>query len=250
MVRKWNLDASRWAEVLLNETTPEKLARDLQKGIGVPWTTTLLEYSRDSKAVLDLGSGRGENSAVLALHGKAPTLLEWSKENLAFSERLFDTMGLNGRFCQADMTQPLPFQNESFDIVFSCGVLEYFNGPTIDAILKEAFRVSRKRVVMMVPNAASLAYRIGMWHMKKTGKWQWGGEVPSYTLTRNFMRAGSVRTVEFSVGTRHSLDFLTMPMGETIRKAITKVCRLKDDPRPALLRQGYLLVTVGEKWRH
>ena len=247
MTHKWNLDTSQWAEVLLNETTPEKVAHNLQSGVWLPWTTTLLERSDDSKTVLDLGSGRGENSAVLALNGRTPTLLEWSEANLAFSERLFDTMGLDGRFCQADMTRPLPFRDESFDMVFSCGVFEYFDSATIDAILKEAFRIARKRVIIMVPNAASIAYRIGMWHMKLTGKWQWGGEVPSYSLTRNFARAGSIRTIEFSVGAQHSLNFLTMPTAGTIRKAITRLCRLTDSPRPTLLRQGYLLITVGEK---
>jgi ubiquinone/menaquinone biosynthesis C-methylase UbiE len=242
-----NLTASQWADVLLNEATQEAVAGALKRGGWVPWTTTLLRLAEGSKSVLDLGSGRGENSAALALAGKKTTLLEWAPENLAFSRRLFNDLGLDGRFCAADMTRPLPFRDGSFDTVFSCGVFEYFDAATIHTILKESFRVSRKQVIIMVPNAASVPYRIGKWYLERAGKWHWGGEVPSYTLKPQFRRLGLTRIVEFSVGTRHAFDFLKMPAGETIKRVCVRLLQLRDHPTPARFRQGYLLVTAGEK---
>jgi ubiquinone/menaquinone biosynthesis C-methylase UbiE len=242
-----NLTASQWADVLLNEAELDAVASALKKGRWLPWTTTLLRFTEDSQTVLDLGSGRGENSGSLALAGKKTTLLEWAPENLAFSRRLFNEIGVDGQFCRADMTQPLPFHDGSFDTVFSCGVFEYFDAGTIDTILKEAFRVSRKRVIIMVPNALSVPYRIGKWYLEKTGKWYWGGEVPSYTLKPHFRRLGPMRIVEFSVGARHAFDFLKMPAGKAIKELCVRLLRLRDHARPACFRQGYLLVTVGEK---
>ena len=247
MANKWNLTPTEWSDVLLSGLSPETVASDLAKGKVLPWTPTLVKLTADSKRILDLGSGRGNHSAVLALNGKETTLLDWSKENVNFSERLFALMNLEGRFYQADMMKPLPFETNSFDTVFSCGVFEYFTSETIRGILAEALRVSKKRGIIMVPNALSIAYRIGMWHMKQTGQWQWGGEVPSYTLKPYFRGLSNLRVFEFSVGARISLDFLTMLGGGAIKKLCTRLLNLRDHPNPTLFRQGYLLVTIAER---
>ena len=247
MADKWNLTPDQWSNVLTNEATPETIAKNLLKGDYLPWNEILLQKSAQGETSLDMGSGRGENSAMLARQGRRTTLLDWSQENIDYSKRLFQLMSLDGEFLRADMTKPLPFKDNTFDMVFSCGVFEYFTGETIHSILKEAFRVSRKRVVIMVPNALSIPYRLGMGYMKVTGQWHWGGEVPSYTLKPHFQSIPNTKVTEFSVGTRHSLDFLTMPGGGTLRRACTKLFNLKDHSSPAFLRQGYLLITIAEK---
>src|SRR3972149_3427041 len=141
-----NLTPEEWSRVLLNGTTPETLAKNLNNGKFLPWSENLLQFTEDSLAILDLGSGAGHHSAILALNGRKTTLLDLSQKNLDFSMKLFEAMGLNGQFCQADMKMRLPFKDNSFDTVFSCGVFEYFTDAEIKSILKEAFRVSRKRV--------------------------------------------------------------------------------------------------------
>jgi hypothetical protein len=185
---------------------------------------------------------------VLARAGRQTTLIDWSRENLAFSRTLYDALGLTGRFCQADITRRLPLASNSIDAVFSCGVFEYFTAAQVDAIMTEAFRVARKRVIIMVPNARALAYRLGKWYMERTGTWEWGGEVPSHTLKNHFTRAGAVPIREFSVGGQHSVDFLAaLPRGQGLVRLLTRALRLTRHHRPSLLGQGYLLVTIGEK---
>lgn len=244
---RWNLAAAEWAKVLLDGLTPASVAESLLQGDTLPWTAHLVALTRDSSAVLDLGSGRGDQAAVLGLNGRQPTLLDWSGRNLAFSAELFRVLGLVGRFCRADLTEPLPFHNDSFDTVYSCGVLEYFDQATIERLVAESFRVSRRRVIMMVPNALSLAYRVGKWYMQRTGGWQWGGEVPFYSLRGLIRRVSPSQVKEYSVGTAHALKFLTMPGGGVIRRVATRVLRGGDDSGPSRLRQGYLLLTVAEK---
>ncbi len=244
---RWNLSPSQWEAILLDETAPGKIAAQLTSDNWLPWVQTLVDLTGDSQSTLDLGSGRGENSAVLALHGKTTTLLDWSKANLDFSRALFANLCLSGQFCRGDMTRGLPFRDSSFDTVFSCGVLEYFSRSVNDRILREAFRVAKRQVIVMIPNALSLSYRVGKWYMERAGKWIWGGEVPAYTLKRQFYSAGSMRTLEFSVGAKHALAFLTMPGGQVIERACVKFLKLKDHPKPSLFRQGYLLITAGDK---
>lgn len=247
MTNPWNLASSEWSEILTNEVTVENAAKNVLRGESLPWTKVLLDAAPDRGRTLDLGSGRGENSAMLALRGCDTTLVDWSSGNMAFSSKLFRMIGSRGRFCQADITRPLPFRDESFDLVFSCGVFEYFKDAQVEAILKEAFRVARRTVVIMVPNSLSAAYRVGMWYQKKTGRWYWGGEVPSATLKPHFVAAGFRQLREFSVAPRHSLSFLTMPFGSLARRVALKIFGHSDSSSPAPLRQGYLLITVGTK---
>ena len=247
--KMWNLTADQWSSVLDSRADPTDLAARLKKvGLFVPWSQTLLDETADCVSTMDLGCGRGEHSAVLARAGRQTTLVDWSEQNLTFGRGMYDALGLQGQFCRADITRPLPFESNSVDLVFSCGVFEYFNASQIDAIMREAFRVARRRVIIMVPNASAIAYRLGKWYMERVGTWEWGGEVPSYTTQRAFKRAGAVAIREFSVGGRHSVDFLaSLPGGPHAVNLLTRTLKLTRHPRPSRLRQGYLLVTIGEK---
>src|SRR5688572_1446744 len=167
MTEAWNLSPQQWSEVLLSQSSPDAVAAELRAGKFLPWVENLVDYTAGARDVLDMGSGKGENAAMLALGGKNTTLLDWSDENLEFAKRLYATMGITGKFLRADMTQRLPFEDGAFDVVFSCGVFEYFSDEEIVRILKEAFRVARKRVVILVPNAACFFYRVGKFYMEK-----------------------------------------------------------------------------------
>lgn len=247
--KMWNLTADQWSAVLQSKADPTDVAARLRRsGTFVPWSQMLVTESSDCVSTADLGCGRGEHSAVLARAGRQTTLVDWSQDNLTFCQGLYSALDLEGQFCRADITRPLPFESNSIDFVFSCGVFEYFNAAQVEAIIHEAFRVARKRVVIMVPNAFAVAYRLGMWYMKRSGTWDWGGEVPSYTLKPYFQRVGAASIREFSLGGQHSVDFLApLPGGERAVPLLTRALRLTRHARPSRLRQGYLLVCIGEK---
>lgn len=248
MGEPWNLTPTEWSKVLDTDADVKKAAERLQQGQYLPWVEILKNYTHDSIDVLDLGSGRGQNAAVLALQGKRATLFDWSVENLEFSKKLFSCLGENAAFIKGDMTKPLPFEDKAFDTVFSCGVFEYFTDKQIKDILKETFRIARKRVIVMVPNARSIPYRLGMWYMKRKNQWPWGGERPFRTLRHCFSVIPNIKIKEFSVGTKHALDFLvSLPKGKFLQKLIIKMFSLKDHSKPSFLNQGYLLIAIAEK---
>ena len=249
MDKVWNLSPAEWSAALGSDANPAVVANDLARNERfVPWTDVLVAETHDCATTLDLGSGRGEHSAVLGRRGRIPTLADWSEQNLLFSRQMFAALGLRGRFCRFDLTRPLPFASDSIDAVFSCGVFEYFTDQQVDTMIAEAFRVARKRVIVCVPNAWSLAYRIGMWHKQRRGAWGWGGEVPFYTLRDGFRRAGATNVREFSVASRHALDFLEMRGSRIVKRVVSRLCGAEDPATPSLFRQGYLLVTIGDRY--
>jgi 2-polyprenyl-3-methyl-5-hydroxy-6-metoxy-1,4-benzoquinol methylase len=86
----WNLTPEEWSNALLGGISPEAVATNVRKGTLLPWTKYLLKLTADSQEVLDLGSGAGQNSALLAYHGRNPTLVDLSKENLVMEDSMYD----------------------------------------------------------------------------------------------------------------------------------------------------------------
>ena len=93
------------------------------------------------KRVLGLASGGGQQIPIFAALGAEVTVLDYSEKQLE-SERLVAAReGYAVDVVRADMTKPLPFADESFDLVFhpvsNCYVEQ------VKPIFKECFRVLR-----------------------------------------------------------------------------------------------------------
>lgn len=104
-------------------------------------------------SVLDIGCGDGfllkklleKNKSIKALGiDISPVALEKAKQN--------------GVDCQSvDITEKLPFEDNSFDSVLLLDVLEHMFEP--EPVLREAVRIARKYVYISVPNFVSLPAR-------------------------------------------------------------------------------------------
>jgi ubiquinone/menaquinone biosynthesis C-methylase UbiE len=96
--------------------------------------------------VLDLGCGYGAYSLALASNGRrcvgGDINLDYLKPALASGLPV------------VALDNTLPFPDKTFDTVLLFEVVEHV--PAIEAILKEAFRVARKNVLITVPNAEDL----------------------------------------------------------------------------------------------
>ena len=96
--------------------------------------------------VLDLGCGYGAYSLALMKEGRACVGCDINLHYLKTAVSL----GLPAVAAQG----ALPFADKSFDTVLLFEVIEHV--PPLEAILKEAFRVARKNVLITVPNAEHL----------------------------------------------------------------------------------------------
>lgn len=74
---------------------------------------------------LEVGCGRGSLSSYFVDNGWDVTLLDYSESVLATAKSIFDQNGHKASFIQGD-ANALELSNDSFDIVYSIGLLEHF----------------------------------------------------------------------------------------------------------------------------
>ena len=93
------------------------------------------------KRVLGLASGGGQQIPILCARGAVCTVLDYSQEQLARERLVAQREGYAVEIVRGDMTQPLPFVDESFDLVFhpvsNCYVED------VQHVWDECFRVLR-----------------------------------------------------------------------------------------------------------
>jgi ubiquinone/menaquinone biosynthesis C-methylase UbiE len=111
------------------------------------------------KDVLDVGCGSGIATQMFAearANVTAVDLTEWAVET---TRRRLAAFGLEGDVRQED-AERLPFADESFDLVFSWGVIHHSSD--MDRALRELVRVTRSggQVVLMVYNRRSLFFLV------------------------------------------------------------------------------------------
>jgi ubiquinone/menaquinone biosynthesis C-methylase UbiE len=136
--------------------------------------------------VLEIGGGMGTDLAQFAAHGAAVTDLDLSAGHLELAAENFRLRGLRGRFIHHD-AETLPFDDGSFDLVYSNGVLHHT--PNTSAVVSEIRRVLRPggRAIVMFYADNSLHY----WR-----KLVWALGVKEHMLDRMSMGEIMSRSVE------------------------------------------------------
>lgn len=243
-----SLNEDQWADAIVGGTTPAQVAHQALQN-SPSWLAPLLKLSEPSQRILELGSGTGGLSVALAKAGRKVTLLDFSSGALYFSREVFLSVGACAEFIQADVRKRLPFNDNYFDLVFSSGLLEHMEDEEIQMVIDESARVSCAWVISLVPNGASIFYRLGKWYQEKAGQWRWGKEREIYTLRPFFERSGLVNISEETIDPIHSLRFLTFPGVETVKGIAELWFEELSDKEVLDLKQGYLLLTIGEKKR-
>jgi SAM-dependent methyltransferase len=196
---------------------------------------------------LELGCGTGVFSGILAKNGRKTTLLDYSEKSVEFCRTVFAAANLDGHFVQADVFKPFPFEDNSFDCVWSSGLLEHYTDEEILFVLKESARVSRKQVISLVPNARSMFYRLGKWYQETHGLWPFGREDPKRSMKRLFSGAGMTVQSEFTIDVRGAIYFLNPLRPTLVRWFIKLIARTLPMACWNVLNQGFLLVTIGSK---
>jgi len=109
------------------------------------------------KSVLDLGCGAGIDSAEFARNGASVVSADFTRTAVASTKELLREANLPVRVAQADATS-LPFKNETFDCVYTFGVLHHI--PDVDKAVSEINRVLKPggQIMAMLYNKDSLLY--------------------------------------------------------------------------------------------
>jgi 2-polyprenyl-3-methyl-5-hydroxy-6-metoxy-1,4-benzoquinol methylase len=155
---------------------------------------------------IELGSGRGDLSVLLAQRGAQVTLLDRSTAGLQQARYRFSRLGLTASFEQADIFELPPAVCGRFDIALSSGVIEHFQGTRRTDSIRAHFDALRPGglAIISVPNAWCLPYRLWKVLLELRRRWPYGVEVP-YTRRELNRRA---RAAGFSVEKTFGVEFL------------------------------------------
>ena len=97
--------------------------------------------------ILGLASGGGQQMPIFAALGAECTVLDYSKKQLESEEFVANRENYKINIIHADMTYPLPFENNSFDFIFHPVSNIYIEH--VEPVFKECYRILRKGGIMI-----------------------------------------------------------------------------------------------------
>lgn len=207
------------------------------------------EFSREILTLLpeggktiEIGSGGGWQSLALARTGKFDvTLLDFSGEALAYSQKLFAREGLSARFIQED---GFSHGRPEYDLAFNAGVLEHYTFGEQVGLVKAMATRSRRYVLILLPNRYCYWYWLWRNQIVERNEWSFGKEVPLGGLSKIFQAAGLTFVGQSFLGHAWTENFIAGLQGidESVRREIIQTHRAG-----LLLPEstGYLVAGLG-----
>lgn len=115
------------------------------------------------KRVLEIGPGAGGHSALFARHGAMVAAVDITQARIRATAEKFKILGAGDCVVMQGDAESLPFDDGTFDIVYSNGVLHHTNDT--QKAIDEVFRVLKPggRAVVMLYCKSSWHYWINMW---------------------------------------------------------------------------------------
>ena len=148
-----------------------------------PWMRQAMAFSEwRGKRTLEIGVGLGSDHYMLAKGGNRMTALDLSREHLKLTKQHLGLEGLETDTVYGD-AEDMPFEDDSFDLVYSFGVLHHT--PDTEKAFREVERVLR-------PGGVAL---IGVYH-----KYSW------FFIVHTLLVNGLVRRRLFRKGYRQLLS--------------------------------------------
>lgn len=120
----------------------------------------------NGKSVLEIGCGSGIDLCEFASNGARVTGIDITEVAVSLAKSNLELNGYEGQVLKYD-GQKLNFDDDSFDLVYSCGVLHHT--PFMEDLLVEAHRVLKPggRLMMMLYNKNSLLYYYSILYLRK-----------------------------------------------------------------------------------
>jgi ubiquinone/menaquinone biosynthesis C-methylase UbiE len=112
-----------------------------------------------NKSVLEIGCGNGADGVMWAQHGANYTGVDLTEAAVQATRKHFETLGLHGAF-QTENAEALSFADNTFDIVYSHGVLHHT--PNTAQTIREVHRVLKPggKAVIMLYYKSSFNYHV------------------------------------------------------------------------------------------
>jgi ubiquinone/menaquinone biosynthesis C-methylase UbiE len=176
-----------WEQSTPMSFVPEKLSYEQKRN----FRYSLQDYMYDAfrfkdfsgKLVLEIGCGSGIDSAEFARNGAKVISTDLTHAGTELTHALLKENGLPALVIQCD-AKNLPFSNETFDCVYSFGVLHHF--PEVDAALTEIHRVLKPggQVMVMLYHRDSLLYAYSIIYLRGMKEGFLGTLTPEQLVSR------------------------------------------------------------------
>jgi ubiquinone/menaquinone biosynthesis C-methylase UbiE len=217
-----------------------EVTRKMRSEYELPWLEEVFDFgSTSKKKVLEIGFGSGYDALEFCQSGADYVGIDITPENRERAAKHLSYFGFTPRLLQGD-AEALAFDNNSFDVVYSNGVLHHT--PDILKSFREAFRVLRKNgeFCVIVYNRNSVFYWFSLL-------------LVDYLLTFGFLRESlrhRLSRIEYTtskelpivnVYTRSTLTALLREAGFTVNSVVVRKLTREDFPNilplQALLRR-------------
>ena len=117
---RWNNVKNDYTEPLTHEELEEARKHPISVALTVGKKVPKEWFEKaNGKKILGLACGGGQQGPVFAVKGYDVTIMDFSKSQLQRDEMVAKREGLKINTVQGDMTEPFPFENETFDIIFN-----------------------------------------------------------------------------------------------------------------------------------
>jgi ubiquinone/menaquinone biosynthesis C-methylase UbiE len=210
------------------------------------------------KDVLEVGCGSGIAAQMFAAAGAALTAVDLTPWAVSTTRTRLNAFGLDANVLEAD-GEALPFADESFDLVFSWGVIHHSSD--MDRALSELARVCRQggKLVLMVYHRRSLFYatykgfqrflpmarRLGL-HFEGARAGETEGLIARHFTVDELhakLEDAGLRNVRIEP---YGQDAELLPLPRRLRLPVTE--RLPQGPKDAVLRRlGHQLAATAVK---
>ncbi|HIS47182.1 MAG TPA: class I SAM-dependent methyltransferase [Candidatus Scybalocola faecigallinarum] len=147
-IDEWCLDGWEWGKPISHEIYEKALKGDWKvyltpaKYVPHDWFGNL-----KGKKVLGLASGGGQQIPIFSALGAECTVLDYSEKQCESERLIAEREGYFVKIIRADMTQMLPFDDETFDLIFhpvsNCYVEK------VEPIFQECYRILKKGGVFL-----------------------------------------------------------------------------------------------------
>lgn len=149
----------------------------------------------DQGSALEAGCGYGLISLLIGDRFNR-TLLDFESKALDGARNVFSQAKQQANFVLGSVFN-MPFDNESFNLVFNTGVLEHFTFEERRKAIIEMARVTKKNgfIIIALPNHFSVPYRHAYESMKSAGVWICPDERRVYDLQEEIEIAPEIKQI-------------------------------------------------------